>query len=336
MANKIITVKNIRGYKIDIFCEKTPYTVQDLIFELSKHLGDDVKYTEYKILLDGDVLDDNYDLSSNSAENIIYLRRAKKNNTENMDNIAKHVLGLYLETLLKDTQSLKVLVSCLPQDIFTADCTQSQVCEPNNVDQLNDIIKTYVDHFNLPYNYVKECPKVAIYNQDNVVQVLDDMKTMVHDIDVESKFSTDNRGKNWKFSAKEEDEEDDNEEEDNEEEDNEKEDNEEEEVINNEHCVFNEQCRCVFCNNIEKNDGEEDEYMEDKRDNENEDGEGENNNIIPLNGHVSEEIMEQFTDEERNDIDEIVRIGYSLFDAAQMYVACGKNLDQTLELLSTI
>jgi len=305
--SKIITVKNIRGYKIDIFYDKSPYTVQDLINELSKNLGDDVKYTEYKILLNGDVLDDNYDLTSDSTEGIIYLRRAKKDNTENLENVAKQALGLYLGTLLKNPESLKTIMPHLPDEAFTNDLTQLQACESDNINKIHEIIKSYVNNFNLPYNNSGEFPKIVIYDQKDQHNALSESQSFL------------NKGVPSGINE-------------NEDENSEESDNSEDDDgnYNDNHCT------CGMCHNYngnEESEGEEDE----------EDGEPEvneeanvNNGGIVVDGWMSEETMRQFTDEERNDIDEIVQRGHSLFEAAQMYVACDKDLGTTLELLETI
>lgn len=320
MEKKIITVKNIRGYKLEFHYKSAPYTVKELVLELSKQLNDNIEQTEYKILLDGEILENNYDLSShehNSGAEFIYLRRAKKNSSDSLDNIAKYVMGLYLDTLLKNPSTIETLISFLPQNIFTENCTRTQAMDHNNVNEISNIITTYINNFNLPYNVTTNYPSLAIYDDQTALHVAKKMLSKFEENLDPSKrtlriIGEENDDDNWTTDNESNSEE-------------KNDENVENSEDENEDSV---PCTCGYCGireNIEQDDDESDE-------------ENNNNNIVNniTRGIVPDEIMDQFTENEKMEINTITNSGYSLFDTVQMYIACGKNADQTLNLLLSL
>ena len=91
-------------------------------------------------------------------------------------------------------------------------------------------------------------------------------------------------------------------------------------------------------NNTDSEEVSEDEESEDEEENEREDNESENSNQNDaiLEGIIPNGIMDQFTDNEREQINVIMGNGYSLFETIQTYIACGKDPDVTLDLLSSL
>lgn len=317
MDTRFITIKNIRGYKLEIPYKNVPYTVKNLILELCKKLNDNAERTEYKILLDGEILDDDYDLSSheqNTNVEFIYLRRAKKNATDMLDSVAKYVMGLHIDILLKNPSSIKTLISMLPKDIFVHKSTDLDV-ENCDIDTISNIIKTYVNNFNLPYNIISDYPNLEFVheiNQSDIKEASDD------DDDDDDEWSTDSKPKirrTYNNGDENEDDEWSTDDDDGEDKNNENEDDEDD----------------------ENKDDEDDEHSCDSCDN--------NKNVIDKSlkkiieegfiDHVPEEIWNQFTENEKIEIKTIVDNGFPLFETVQTYIVCEKNMDRTLDLLIT-
>ena len=92
-----------------------------------------------------------------------------------------------------------------------------------------------------------------------------------------------------------------------------------------------------------RDDEDGEEYYEEENEGMENDDDGENEQYVPiqhvpvqqnsLNHSMGRNIMNQFAETEKTEIQNIVNMGFETYEVVQMYVACDKNPDLTIQNL---
>lgn len=294
--SKIITVKNIKNeiYKINFNCDSEgKYTVLQLKQDLCNLLRDNLESTEYKIIFNGSVLKDDQNLNEEEILEKSVVFLKKPRKITINQTNSDN-------TVNQSTNNINVNVNLIAKSLINS----AMGLLINNRNAVRYVLSTdpYVNQLS-----TNGITPETLLSEPHYNQILDELKNILGEIPNNPnglRIELQNRFAPVVLNS-----------------------NNLQTILSN---FLNQQIGYQYTDNDNNEDEQNDDENNDNEDEHNDDSDDVENDIV---SNEMTNLYNEFNEEERNQIQTLINMGYNSYEVLQMYVACNKNVDLTMQNL---